>query len=98
MPALLDRRTIAAVDGRIDRTGDEVVPLDMEQVRSGVTHLVEEEGIEALAVSFLWSFANRSHEERAVAAARVSIPTSRWSRGPSSTRPSANTSGRHLPC
>ena len=74
VPALLDRRTIAAVDGRIDRTGDEVVPLDLEQVRSGVTHLVEEEGIEALAVSFLWSFANRSHEERAVAAARALYP------------------------
>ena len=51
-----------------------MVPLDLEQVRSGVTHLVEEEGIEALAVSFLWSFANRSHEERAVAAALALYP------------------------
>ena len=35
------------------------MPIDLDQVRAAVRQLVEEEGIEALAVSFLWSFANR---------------------------------------
>jgi hypothetical protein len=32
------------------------------------TDCVQEEGVEALAVSFLWSFANPTHEEQAVSA------------------------------
>jgi N-methylhydantoinase A len=68
VPAILSRRVIASIDERIDRTGEVVVPLDLDQLRSRVRQLVEEEGVEALAVSFLWSFANPTHEEQAASA------------------------------
>ena len=41
-----------------------VVPLDEAAVRSTVTRLVEEEGIEAVAVCYLFSFRNPAHERR----------------------------------
>src|SRR5205823_13669726 len=68
VPAILPRRMIASIDERVDRSGEVVVPLDVDQLRSSVTRLIQEEGVEALAVSFLWSFANPSHEEQAVSA------------------------------
>src|SRR5207248_4411330 len=39
--------------------------------------LVEEQGVEALAVSFLWSFRNPIHEEQAVAAITDALPAVR---------------------
>jgi N-methylhydantoinase A len=73
-PSVLEHRTIAAIDERIDRNGKVVVPIDLDQVKSAVKQLVEEEGIEALAVSFVWSFANRTHEDQAVAAVAELYP------------------------
>ena len=70
----MDHRTIAAIEERIDRNGEVVVPIDLDQVKAAVRKLVEEEGIEALAVSFVWSFANRTHEDQAVAAAKELYP------------------------
>ena len=67
-PNILEHRTIAAIDERIDRNGEIVVPIDLDQVKAAVRRLVEEEGVEAIAVSFVWSFANRTHEDQAVAA------------------------------
>ena len=57
-PNILAHRTIAAIEERIDRNGAVVVPLDPDQVKAAVRRLVEEEGVEAIAVSFVWSFAN----------------------------------------
>jgi N-methylhydantoinase A len=73
-PNVLDHRTIAGIDERIDVNGTVVVPIDLDQVRRAVRHLVEDEGIEALAVSFVWSFANRTHEDQAVAAVAELYP------------------------
>ena len=64
----MEQRTIAAIEERIDRNGKVVVPIDLDQVTSAVRRLVDEEGAEAIAVSFVWSFANRVHEDQAVAA------------------------------
>ncbi|HVS99894.1 MAG TPA: hydantoinase/oxoprolinase family protein [Solirubrobacterales bacterium] len=64
MPELVPRALIAEIDERIDAEGDVVVALDEDQVLSEVGRLVEEEGIEALAVCYLWSFLNPSHESR----------------------------------
>jgi len=68
VPAILRHEFIAPIDERIDRTGEVVVPLRLDQLRSSVVRLVEQERVEALAVSFLWSFVNPTHEERAVTA------------------------------
>jgi N-methylhydantoinase A len=73
-PNILDHRTIAAIEERIDRNGDVVVPIDLAQVKEAARHLVEDEGVEAIAVSFVWAFANRTHEEQAVAAVHEIYP------------------------
>jgi N-methylhydantoinase A len=64
MPELVPRRLIAEIDERVDVDGDVVVALDERQVIERVGRLVEEEGIEALAVCYLWSFLNPAHETR----------------------------------
>jgi N-methylhydantoinase A len=73
-PSVLDHRTIAGIDERIDVNGKVVVPIDLAQVREAARHLVEDEGVEAMAVSFVWSFINRSHEDQAVAAVAELYP------------------------
>ena len=62
-PALVERSHIRAVEERINVTGDILTPLDEADVRSAAQYF-REEGIEAVAVSFLWSFRNPVHELR----------------------------------
>nr|WP_274636400.1 hydantoinase/oxoprolinase family protein [Microbacterium bovistercoris] len=54
---------VREIDERIDYKGEVVVPLDEDGVRDAVRSLLES-GAEAIAVSFLWSFRNPSHEQR----------------------------------
>jgi N-methylhydantoinase A len=61
---LVDTRLIAAVRERVDVDGDVVVPLDEDDVRRGTALLIER-GAQAIAISFLWSIVNPSHERRA---------------------------------
>jgi N-methylhydantoinase A len=61
---LVDTRLIAAVRERVDVDGDVVVPLDEDDVRRGLALLIER-GAQAIAISFLWSIVNPSHERRA---------------------------------
>jgi N-methylhydantoinase A len=58
---------------RVDYAGRVVVPLDEREARSAVERLLRE-GIEALAVSFLWSFKNPSHEKRVKEIVRETAP------------------------
>jgi N-methylhydantoinase A len=73
-PRILEHRTIAPIDERIDVHGQVVVPINLDQVREATRHLVEDEGVEAIAISFLWSFANRTHEDQAAAAVSALYP------------------------
>ena len=57
-------RRRAGVSERIGPDGSVVVPLDEAGVRATVARLVEEEGIEAVAVCYLFSFRNPAHERR----------------------------------
>jgi N-methylhydantoinase A len=52
---------IVEVTERVDSRGEVVVALDRDALRAQVERLVES-GVEALAVSYLWSFANPVHE------------------------------------
>ncbi|GAB7549377.1 hydantoinase/oxoprolinase family protein [Cupriavidus sp. 8B] len=61
---LVPRDRLFEIDERIDYKGAEIVPLDERGVREAVRRLVEME-VEAIAVSFLWSFRNSTHERRA---------------------------------
>ncbi len=73
-PEVVARRAIAAVHERIDRDGRVIVPIDTAQVVEEVRRLVDEERVEAIAVSYLWSFANPVHETLSVQAIADSHP------------------------
>jgi N-methylhydantoinase A len=65
LPApIVDPTLIYEVDERVDAQGTVVVTLDEEQVRAAVRAMIEE-GVEAIAVCFLWSVANAAPELRA---------------------------------
>lgn len=53
---------IRGIRERIDCDGEVVEELDLEGAERAVRHLVEAKKVEAIAVSFLWSFFNPSHE------------------------------------
>ncbi len=52
------------VDERIDAHGNVIVPIDEAGVRAAAKTLVEQ-GVEAIAICFLFSFVNPAHERRA---------------------------------
>ncbi|MCW3010035.1 MAG: hydantoinase/oxoprolinase family protein [Solirubrobacterales bacterium] len=74
VPDLIDRRALAEIDERVDWSGTVLVPLDKEQVQAEARRLVEEVGVDALAVCFLWSHANGEHELAAEAAIKEIYP------------------------
>lgn len=63
-PALALRDHVMGVPERVDCDGDVVLPLDEAAVERAVRHLVAGKGVQAIAVSFLWSFLNPAHEAR----------------------------------
>ena len=73
-PEVVAPDCIAGVVERIDRDGQVVVPLDRSGLLTAARHLVEDRGVEALAVSFLWSFRNAEHEELAAALLAEAYP------------------------
>lgn len=60
---LVPKYLIEEVDERIDYKGSVVVPLNEERAREAIRRLVDR-GVEAIAVSLLWSFKNDAHERR----------------------------------
>jgi N-methylhydantoinase A len=59
---LVANGAIRGISERIDCDGDIVEPLDMAAAEEAVRYLVETRKVEAIAVSFLWSFFNPQHE------------------------------------
>ncbi|MEF2976219.1 hydantoinase/oxoprolinase family protein [Subtercola sp. YIM 133946] len=60
---LVPRGRVIEVTERMDQSGNIVVPLNEAEVREAVTRLLDQ-GVHAIAVSFLWSFQNPAHEQR----------------------------------
>ena len=60
---LVPRSSIHGVHERVDRTGEVVAPLRLERLEELAARL-REEGVEAIAISFLWSFLNPRHERQ----------------------------------
>jgi N-methylhydantoinase A len=71
---VVPRERIVGIDERIDRDGRVLRPIDTDEVVRAARSLVEDAAVEALAVSFLWSFRNPSHEDAAVDAVRRALP------------------------
>jgi len=56
---------VRGVRGRINAYGQEVMPLNEEDVRRAALDLILERGVEAIVVCFAYSYLNPSHEIRA---------------------------------
>lgn len=74
VPDLTDRRAIVEIDERVDWSGTVLVPVDLDAVRDQTRHLVEDVGIDAIAICFLWSLANAENELAAEAAVKELYP------------------------
>ena len=70
---LAPRRFRKEVPERLDATGAVLTPLDEEAVVQAADALVKE-GVEAIAISFLFSFKNPAHERRAADLVRARHP------------------------
>ncbi len=73
-PPLVPRAKTRGVPERVDYKGAVLRALDEDAVRQAIHSLVEDEEIEALAVSFLWSFYNATHEQRVGELIREAAP------------------------
>ena len=60
---IVPKRLIRGVSERVDCFGEIVVPLNEEETERAIRALLAE-GVEAIAICFLWSFRNPAHEQR----------------------------------
>jgi N-methylhydantoinase A len=70
---LVPRARRVGVRGRIDRDGRELAPLDLQAVRAALREW-RAEGVQAVAVCFMNSFANPAHEHAAAEIVRREMP------------------------
>ena len=73
-PPLIPRRRRVEVPERLDNDGEVVTPLDEDTVEEAADHLVEEHGVDSIAICFLHSYRNSDHEERAAELIREQYP------------------------
>jgi len=70
----VDVRSVRGISERVDRNGRVILPMDISQVEAAARELVERQGVNAFAVSFLWSVRNPVHETDAAEAVRRLYP------------------------
>lgn len=70
---LASRQFTLPIPGRLDRDGNEVTALDEQAVRDAAAFF-RDGGAGSIAVSFMHSYANPAHEERAVEILREELP------------------------
>ena len=70
---LVPREDIVEIDERVDWAGDEVVPLQHQQVRAAARR-IRAEGIGAVSICFLWAFVRPDHEREAARIIREECP------------------------
>jgi N-methylhydantoinase A len=73
VPPLVPRYLRRPVRGRLDHAGQELEPLAIADVEAAI-ELLQAEGIEAVAICFMSSFANPEHEQQAAAMVRERLP------------------------
>ncbi|GAC1475324.1 MAG: hydantoinase/oxoprolinase family protein [Ktedonobacteraceae bacterium] len=70
IPALVPRSERVEVLERLNERGEVLVPLDQDSLRAALETL-QQAGVEAIAISLLFSFANPMHEQSVAEAARA---------------------------
>lgn len=71
---LVRRPDVRGIYERLDFRGDVLAPLDEADARDSIRYLVEERGVDALAVCLLFGWKNPSHEKRIVDLIREMYP------------------------
>jgi N-methylhydantoinase A len=69
VPPLVPRSRRMEVTERLNERGEVLIPLDEDSMRAALAGL-QEAGVEAIAISLLFSFANPLHEQKVAEAAR----------------------------
>lgn len=73
-PATLCPRYLRVpIEERINANADEIVPLNEQDVMDACDYF-KAQGVEAVAICFLWSFKNTQHEKRALEICRENLP------------------------
>lgn len=70
----IERSAVIGIQERVDRDGKVLQHVDLETVRAAVEELIATHQIEAVAVSFLWSFKNSENELSVVEFLRAEFP------------------------
>lgn len=70
---LVPRRLVFGIRERMDWAGEPLGKLREDDVRAACA-AIEEAGVEAVAICFLWSFKNSAHERRAAEIVREELP------------------------
>jgi N-methylhydantoinase A len=80
---LVPRELVMGVRERMDYLGEEIVPLNRGDVMAAMQRLIQEERVEAIAVSLLHAWANPAHEEEIRSLALEADPSRKvyWSFG-----------------
>jgi N-methylhydantoinase A len=73
-PTLVPRHRRREVSERMDFEGQVLMPLDEKAVATIAREMVERDGVEAIAVSFLHAYRNPAHERRAAEIVRGAYP------------------------
>jgi N-methylhydantoinase A len=73
-PSLVQRRHTVGVRCRLDYQGNVVDVLDEQSVRRAARYLVEEQGVRSIAVCFVHSYRDPSHEQRTAEIIRKDHP------------------------
>jgi N-methylhydantoinase A len=70
---LVPRDRIVGIRGRLDYRGEEIEPLSLDDLAVAAAR-VEESGVKSVAVAFLYSYLNSTHEEQAAEALAERLP------------------------
>ena len=70
----MEPEAVRGIDERIDRDGRVLKPLIADEVVAAAADLIERNGVNAFAISYLWSFRNPGHEEQTVALLKAKYP------------------------
>ena len=70
---LVPRSLIFGIQERVDYAGKIVAPINLDDVRNAAAR-IRESGVEAVAISYLWSFKNDAHEKRTMEILREELP------------------------
>lgn len=71
---LIEKSRIVGVSERVSSSGEVLMPLDENEAVRAVDYLLDE-GVESIAICFLWSFLNSAHERRFREIIRQRAPT-----------------------